>query len=71
MFLMRNLDELIERAAHHVEGGRRIVAAHRQRIADGKTAPGAYELLASFEETQALFEADLARLTQERDRRRR
>jgi hypothetical protein len=47
---MRNLDELIERATHHVE--RRMVAAHRQRIAEGKTAPGAYDLLASFEETK-------------------
>ena len=68
--LMRNLDGLIERATHHVAEGRRIVAAHRQRIADGRTAPGAYDWLTSFEETLALFEADLARLTAERDRHR-
>ena len=68
-FLMRNLDKLIERATHHVEDGRRIIAAHRQRIADGKSTPGAYDLLALFEETQALFEADLARLMEERSRR--
>jgi len=65
---MWNLDELITLAAHHVEDGRRIIAAQPQRIADGRAGPGAYDLLAAFEETQGLFEADLARLMEERSR---
>jgi hypothetical protein len=65
----RNLDQLIERAARHVESGRRIVERQRNLIESGPTLPGALDLLASFERSQAIFEEDLARLLKERDKK--
>ena len=64
---MRYLDEQIELAKLHVEAGRRIVQRQRQRIASGSVPPGAEELLRAFEQSQAIFEDDLARLIKDRD----
>jgi hypothetical protein len=64
---LRNLDALIEQARRHVEGGRKIIERQRKRIAAGIAVPGATELLQQFEQAQAIFEADLARLLKERD----
>ena len=64
---MRNLDDQIASATRHVENGRRIVQRQRERIASGTAAPGAHELLRTFEQSQAIFEEDLARLIKERD----
>lgn len=63
---MQNLNELVAQAERHVEAGRKIIARHRKRISDGTSAPGAAELLRLFEQTQAIFEEDLARLIRER-----
>ncbi|WP_141688411.1 hypothetical protein [Bradyrhizobium paxllaeri] len=64
---MRDLNEKIEQAKRYVAKGRRVVERQRQRIASGTAAPGASELLATFEQSQAIFEEDLARLLKERD----
>ena len=62
----RNLDERIERARHHVELGRRIIARQRKRIVDGSAAA---DLLETFEQSKTIFEEDLARLLRDRDGR--
>jgi hypothetical protein len=64
---MRDLDERIEQATRHVEDGRRIIERQRERIQKGTVAPGALELLEQFEQSQAIFEAHLAQLLNERD----
>jgi hypothetical protein len=58
---MRDIDQLIELAMRHVKSGRQIVERERELIASGRIAPGAVELLATFEKTQAIFEDDLGR----------
>ena len=55
------MDEKIEQARRHVEGGRRIV--ERQRILASRLASeSSLDLLALFERTQNIFETDLADL---------
>ena len=66
---MNDLNGQIEVATRHVEQGRRIVEQQRKRIAEGGAGPGAMELLKTFEQSLAIFEADLARLLRERDRK--
>jgi hypothetical protein len=66
---MRNLNELIELASRHVEQGRHILQRQRDLIESGTSVPGALELLATFERSQAIFEDDLARLMSERDKK--
>ena len=51
----------------HVEEGRRIVERQRARVAIGWAGSNALELLATFEQSQAIFEQDLDRLLKERD----
>jgi outer membrane protein TolC len=63
---LRNLDAQIEQARRHVEDGRKIVERQRKRVAAGVAVPSAAELLQQFEQTQAIFEHDLARLINER-----
>ncbi|KRR10767.1 hypothetical protein CQ12_39995 [Bradyrhizobium jicamae] len=62
----RNLDNRIEQAKRRVEQGRRIIARQRKRIVDGSAAA---DLLETFEQSQTIFEEDLARLLRERDGR--
>jgi hypothetical protein len=49
--------------------GRRIVQRQREGVAKGNAAPGANDLLKTFEQSLASFEADLDRLLEERDHR--
>jgi hypothetical protein len=57
-------------AADHVENGRRILARHRERMAEGGAISGySGVLLATFEQSQLIFEADLAHLSRVRDMR--
>jgi len=67
---MRSLDDRIDEAKRHVETGRRILARHRERMAIGRGSSRAGKLLRTFEESQMIFEHDLARLIGERDERR-
>lgn len=61
----------IERARHHVEGGKRIIAAQERLIAEmkakGEDTTIAESLLDSFRRTQASFEDGLRRLLGEGD----
>jgi hypothetical protein len=60
---MNDLDDRIALAERHVVAGRRIVARQRERIARGEVfGTAALDLLAAFEQTQEIFEADLLRL---------
>ncbi|MET0674703.1 MAG: hypothetical protein ABW175_02790 [Bradyrhizobium sp.] len=68
---MRSLDDLIDQATRHVETGRGIITRHRARMAVGRVSSGADRLLRTFEDSQLIFERDLARLIGERDERRR
>jgi|tagenome__1003787_1003787.scaffolds.fasta_scaffold20872342_1 hypothetical protein len=63
---MRNLQDLIVVATRHVADGRRIVQWQRDLIASGTKLPGAINLLARFERSQAIFEDDLDRLLKKR-----
>jgi len=63
---LRNLDAQIEQARRHVEDGRKIIERQRKRVAAGVAVPSAAELLQQFEQTQAIFEQELARLIKER-----
>ena len=56
-------------AAHHVDEGRRIVEQQRRRIAESGAGSDEVDLLKTFEHSLAIFEADLARLLKERDRK--
>ena len=60
---------LNRQCGRHVEDGRKIVDHQRKRVEADTAAPGAAELLQQFEQTQAIFEEDLARLLKERDGR--
>jgi hypothetical protein len=60
-----DLDERIAHARRHVQDGRRIVERQRIRVAEGHAAE-ALQLLRLFEQTQVIFEADLARLLDQR-----
>jgi hypothetical protein len=62
------LDKRIEQAMRHVLRGRQIVERQRNRARSASPPPGAVELLAQFERSQAIFEDDLARYLEERDR---
>jgi hypothetical protein len=63
---MTDLDERIARAQRHVLDGRRIVEEQRIRVAHGQGHAEALKLLRLFEQTQAIFEGDLARLLDQR-----
>jgi len=62
---MTDLDKRIARAQRHVCDGRRIVEQQRIRVAQGHAAE-ALQLLRLFEQTQVIFEDDLARLLDQR-----
>jgi hypothetical protein len=66
---MSKLDEQIETARRHVREGRRIVAAQRERIAWGMNSEDAHQLLANFEQSMEIFERDLERLLNARDKK--
>jgi len=66
---MRNLDETIALARRHVEEGRRIVERQRKLIAAKRVGPDAADLLKTFERSLEIFEGDLARLLQDKDRK--
>ena len=63
---MPNLDDMIAVATRHVVEGRRIVERQRERIASKKASFDGHLLLKTFEQSLAIFEADLARLLEER-----
>jgi hypothetical protein len=63
------LDEQIEMARRHVREGRRIVAAQRERIARGMNSEDAHQLLANCEQSLEIFERDLERLLNGRDKK--
>jgi hypothetical protein len=64
---MSQHDEQIAVAQRHVADGRRIVEWQRLRVASGKgNAAEARKLLAVFEESQSIFEDDLAHLLEEK-----
>ncbi len=68
--VMSDVDEKIAMARRHVQEGRRIVTAQRQRIASGEIeGEDAHRLLATFEASLEIFEQDLARLLAQRDRK--
>ena len=66
---MRNLEEAIALARRHVEEGRRIVEQQRKLIAEKRLGPDAADLLKTFERSLEIFEADLAKLRQDKDRK--
>jgi len=63
---MRNLEALIELAMRHVAQGRCIITRQQRLISEGRSIPGALDLLHIFERTQEIFEGDLDRLLKER-----
>jgi hypothetical protein len=64
---MSDLDDRIALAVRHVAVGRDIVAKQEERIAKGMAASGSLELLATFRQSLAIFEQDLAGLLKEQD----
>jgi hypothetical protein len=64
---MENLDYRIALATLHVERGRIIVKQQRDLTKLRPNTPGAFDLLAAFERSQAIFEDDLARFIKQRD----
>ena len=62
---MGYLDDRFATAKRHVDEGRRIAEQQRKRIAEG--GAGAEDLLKTFEQSLAIFEANLDRLIKERD----
>ena len=69
--MLSSLVERISMARRHVATGHSVIARQRDVIAKkrafGADASGAEELLDQFEQSQAMFESDLARLLKERD----
>jgi hypothetical protein len=63
---MPNLDDMIAVATRHVQQGRRIVERQREMVAAGKASLDGHLLLKTFEQSLVIFEADLARLLEER-----
>jgi len=61
------LDDRIALAVLHVAVGRDTVAKQEERIAKGMADSGSLELLATFRQTLAIFEQDLAWLLKQRD----
>lgn len=68
---MRSLDDRIDEAKRHVRNGRGIILRQRELMAKGRVHPRSGALLKTFEDSQLIFEYDLARLIGERDERRR
>lgn len=66
---METLEDKIALAHWHVEEGRRIVEQQRKLIAEKHGGPDALDLLRTFERSLAIFEGDLERLIQERERK--
>ena len=62
---MSDLDHRIASARQHIEDGRRIVARQRELEASPHSDTEAASLLATFEQSLAIFERDLERLLAE------
>jgi hypothetical protein len=65
---MGNLEIRIALASRHVDEGRRMVEQQRQLIAKHGPQPDTVALLKTFEQSLEIFQADLERLLEERDR---
>jgi hypothetical protein len=59
------LDEKIAQAQRHVDTGRLVIECQRAIVLRHRT-PASIDLLALFEQTQQIFESDLADLTEKR-----
>jgi hypothetical protein len=66
---MHNLEDRIALATHRVNESRLIVERQRKLILEGRAVPNAAQLLKTFEESVEIFESDLRRLLEERDKK--
>ena len=66
---MHNLEDRIALATLRVNESRLIVEQQRKLILEGRAVPNAAQLLKTFEESVEIFESDLRRLLEERDKK--